>query len=97
MNTSLILFFEYLNDKDNASKYISALEKIISDEIAPRSKGMIYYFLSKIEMNVGKNEKSHYWLSKCQSETPLLFEFFSSQSEFLNINEITLAIKNYVG
>ena len=75
LNTGFTLFAEYLNNQDDREKILKAIQSLSELEMAPTSKGMIYYLAGKMESTRNNHERVNYWLNKCKDEFPILYPF----------------------
>lgn len=87
--TGLFLTHAYAKDKANGVKYVNAMKEILNTpNIAPSSKGFIYYLLSRIELDRGQNEEAELYLKSCQKETPLMYEFLIERDRDFKIDDL---------
>lgn len=87
--TGLFLMHSYLINRNNASKYVDALNQIANvDFIAPSSKGFILYLAGKIERQEGNTDSAISYFEKCKAETPLMYELLMTQDPAYDLNTV---------
>lgn len=91
LNTGFIIFIDFL--KNNDEKYLKAIQNLTEYDMAPTSKGMLYYLAGKMESKRNNHERVNYWLNKCKDEFPILYNFLMDNDENFNLNQLLQEIK----
>jgi hypothetical protein len=89
VRTAFYITHSYLKESGEAAKYITALKGLARiEDIAPDSKGTIYYLIYKINSRVKNNTEAKEYLQKCQTETPLIYQNFIEQDQYYNLDSL---------
>jgi hypothetical protein len=94
LNTGFILFAEFLNTSTDQDKILKTIQSLTNFEMAPSSKGMLYYLAGKMESIKNNHEKVNYWLNKCKDEYPLMYKFLMENDGNFDINQLRDRLKN---
>lgn len=79
-----------MKDTPNKEKYTNALRGItLVENIAPSTKGMIYYLLAKIEQNSNNPIIAEEYLTKCKIETPLMYAYLMEQDKYYDLTRLS--------
>ncbi len=88
-NTGFFLFYSFLIDDKNRPKYIDAMNRLVENEnVAPSSKGIIFYLLAKMEQYNENELKYKEYLKKCEKEAPLMYQHLIDQDSAFNVKSL---------
>lgn len=88
-NTGFFLMHSFLFDQNDGQKYISAIEGLLEiKDIAPGSRGMLFYLLAKMEQARGNNTKALEYFAKCKNEAPLMYEHLMGQDPAYDLQSL---------
>lgn len=94
LNTGFTLFAEFLNNTEDSDKILKAVQSLSEFEMAPTSKGMIFYLAGKMESIRNNHERVNYWLNKCKDEYPILYKFLMENDDNFDLKQLEEKLKN---
>lgn len=89
-NTGFFLMHQFLVENEtNKQKIISAMENLQQlEEIAPTSRSIILYLLSKMEQTRGNHSKAADYLKRCKEAAPLMYDHLMAQDPFYDLQNL---------